>query len=385
VIDGKSVFISIPVLHIGGTEMQTLNLVRVLLNADYNVTVCCYYEFDSSMVAQMKNTGAEVLLMRLKRADGILSLIIKLVKKMSELKPDIVHVQYIAPGLIPVIAAKLAGIKTVFATVHQPGRVYGWKEKTLLRIAARLSTAFFCNSKAVEESWFGDSEIYNPEKNYQGRKHFTIYNGLDAGNIEKIAKSADREEIKELLNISDKKVIGVVGRLRSEKGHALLLNAMVDVIKVIPGSVLLVIGDGTERAHLEEIAKKLGMHGNVIWLGQKDQNEVFQLHGIMDVVAIPSLFEGFGLTAAEAMAAGRPAVCARVDGLTEIVEEGVTGYAVPVNDSGELASYLILLLNNPAKANAMGLQGHQRVKEMFSLERFSEATIAVYQYFSRRT
>jgi L-malate glycosyltransferase len=359
--------------------MQTLNLVRVLLNANYRVTVCCYYEFDSSMVAQMENTGAEVLVMRLKRSDGMLSLTSKLETLFKKLKPDIIHVQYLAPGFLPIVGARLAKIPTIFATVHQPGRTYGWKAKLLLRTAARLCTAFFCNSKSVEESWFGDGELFDPDKTGSRRKHFTIYNGVDVDGIEKIAKSADREKIKEALNIGNKKVIGVVGRLRSEKGQAVLLNAMADVIKVLPDSVLLVVGDGPDRVYLEQISEKLDIDGHVLWLGQRTQREVFELYSIMDVVAVPSIFEGFGLTAAEAMAAMVPVVASRVDGLTEVVENDVTGVLVPTGDSASLASALTGLLSDSEKAREMVQKGQARVRELFSMEKFSQAIQKVYR------
>ncbi len=378
----QNVLIAIPVLLVGGTEIQTLNLVSVLLIAGYQVTVCCYYEFESSMVSKMERTGAKVILMKLKRSDGMLSLVCKLKKIVNELQPDIVHVQYIAPGFVPIVAARLSGIRAIFATVHQPGRLYGWKPRLLIRVALHLCTAFFCNSKSVEESWFGDGEVFSSNKLDLKRKHFTIYNGVRVTNIENIVKEADVQKIKKALNIENKKIIGAVGRLRSEKGQVVLLNAMVEVIKVFADSILLVIGDGPDRAYLEQMTKKLGIDGHVVWLGQKDQNEVFQLYSIMDLVVVPSLFEGFGLSAAEAMAAGLPVVGTRVDGLTELIEDGVTGHTFPVKDSSELAQAVVQLLKDPAKAKAMGQQGHERVEEMFSLERFAESTTSAYRYFT---
>ena len=380
----KSVLIGIPVLNIGGTEIQTLSLVRVLLSAGYQITIYCYYEFNESMVYQMERTGAKVILMKLKRSNGILSLMIKLRRLFNELQPDIVHIQYIAPGLVPIIAARLSGIKTIFATVHQPGRPYGWKPKLLIRIASHLCTAFFCNSRAVEKSWFGDGEIFNPEKIDSKRKHFTIYNAVDICKIERIVKEADTEKIKESLGISNKRVIGVVGRLRSEKGHPVLLNAMGDIIKVLPDSVLLIVGDGPDRVHLEEMAKELGIHGYVKWLGQRDPDEVVELYGIMDVVAVPSLFEGFGLTAAEAMAAGRPVVASKVDGLMEVIRDGLNGLFVSPGDSQAVARAILELLLNPEKAASMGARGRQLVVNEFSLERFQSAILAAYAHYASR-
>lgn len=377
----KKVLIAIPVLLIGGTEMQTLNLVRILIKDSYQVMVCCYYEYNNSMVSQMERAGATVILMKLKRSDGMLSLMIKLKKLFRELQPDIIHVQYVAPGLLPIIAARLAGIKTIFATVHQPGRVYGWKAKVFLKIAVKLCTVFFCNSKAVEESWFGDSEVFNPNKDYKKRKHFTIYNAIDVDHIEQIIKDSDPKKIKNNLRLNDKSVIGVVGRLRWEKGQDILLEAMPEVIKAIPNAILLVVGDGPDRKKLEDKAKELGIENHIIWMGQMDHEEVIKLYTIMDVVAVPSRFEGFGLSAAEAMAAGCPVICSRVDGLTEIIEDGVMGYLFPVGDSKRLAISLINVLSKKQKSVDIANKGKEHIKNNFSIDKFAVSMTTAYQHF----
>ncbi|MBS4033340.1 MAG: glycosyltransferase family 4 protein [Ignavibacterium sp.] len=375
----KHVGIGIPVLLLGGTERQTLALASVLLSGGYKVTVWCYYESDASMISELTKIGAEVLLLGLNRAEGLLSLLDKLKNLWKGMKPDIIHVQYIAPGLIPVIAAKLAGIKTIFATVHQPGRVYGWKEKLFLRTAARLCTAFFCNSKSVEESWFGDSEIFDPNRDYKKRKHFTIYNGVDIEHIEQVVNSTDRQSLKGSLGISDRPVIGVVGRLRWEKGQDILIEAMPEVVRAIPSAMLLVVGDGPDRMSLEQRAKSLELENNILWLGQKSPEEVYQLCSIMDVVVVPSRFEGFGLTAAEAMSASRPVIGSRLDGLTEVVANDVTGLLVSSGDSAALGRALIDLLSDKGKAKEMGEKGRMRVGEFFSVERFQNSVLAAYK------
>ena len=381
--------ICIPVLLIGGTEMQTLSLVRVLTASGYQVSICCYYEIIESVVKQFKETGAETILFRLGRSgerfglSNILKLIRKLISAFRKYRPDIVHVQYLAPGLIPIIAARLSGIRKIFATVHQPGRPYGLKAKLFLRLGACLSTAFFCVSKSAEESWFGDSEVFNPQYVNRKRKHFTMYNAVDALAIARAVDRADCENLRESLGLNERPIIGVVGRLRSEKGHSVLLSAMVNVIKTIPDVQLIVVGDGPERAQLVDKAKTLGIADHVVWLGDKKPEEVFQLYGIMDVVAVPSLFEGFGLTAAEAMAAGRPVVASTVDGLSEVVEHGITGYLFPPGDYKAMAKWLVELLSDTSKAQAMGKAGKQKATQHFSMEHFAESITAAYLYFLR--
>ncbi|MCX5869806.1 MAG: glycosyltransferase [Deltaproteobacteria bacterium] len=375
----NKVVIAIPVLLTGGTEIQTLNLVKVLYGAGYGVVVLCYYEYKSEMVGYMEKAGAEVILLKLQREDGLLSLLKKLIVLFKALSPDIVHVQYVAPGLIPIIAARLAGIKKVIATVHQPGRTYGWKARLMLRFGARLCNLFLCVSKSAEESWFGDSAFFDPELFKKGRNHFTIYNAVDSERIAREAGSKNVAQLRSSLNLAGKKVVGYVGRLRWEKGPHILIAAFAKVVQEIPKTVLLVVGDGPDREDLESQAKKIGIETSIIWLCQKSQQDVFQFYGIMDVVAVPSIFEGFGLVAAEAMAAGLPVVGTAVDGLAEIIIDNETGRLVPPQDADTLAVALIMLLASPKTASMMGSKGQQRVEQHFSLQRFSECTLAAYE------
>jgi len=376
------VFITIPCLLRGGTEIQTLNLARVLVPAGYRVTICCYYEYDADMVRRFEGIGAEVLLVKYERADGLWHLAKWLIRVFKEKKPDIVHVQYLAPGFIPVVAARIARVPVVFATVHQPATFYGLKARLLLRTAARFCNAFFCVSRSAEESWFGDSEFLDPKAINSGRRHFTIYNAVDVARMDDIVQSVGRDEIRRSMKIDARKVIGVVGRLRWEKGQKVLLQAMSEVLRRCPDAVLIVVGDGPNLEDLKKMAEGLGIQEHIIWSGAKTPDEVWRLYSIMDVLAVPSIFEGFGLTAAEGMSAGLPVVASDVDGLREVVEDGVTGYLVPVNDDRALAQRLIQLLNNPEQAQAMGRNGRDRVSRIFSMERFKESIQAVYNHFS---
>jgi glycosyltransferase involved in cell wall biosynthesis len=293
--------------------------------------------------------------------------------------PDVVHVQYLAPGLVPIVAARLAGIRTVFATVHIAGSyAYGRKAKIMLRTAARLCTAFFCVSRGVEEFWFGESAVLNEEGAKAERRHYTIYNAVNVGRIRQSANSPGVEGVRRSLGLSNRPVLGIVGRLTEQKGHSVLLEALPEVISRFPELAVVIIGDGPERQSLEEKATLLGVAGQIVWMGKKSRDEVLGLYGVMDIFVMPSLYEGFGLTAAEAMAAGRPVVASAVDGLEEVVEDGVTGLLVPPGDSVALAAALINLLGHPAKAIEMGRQGKARVQQLFSMERYRESILAAY-------
>ncbi len=382
-LPGRCVLIAIPVLLLGGTEIQTLSLVKALISGGFKVTVVCYHEYDHSIVDRFEAAGAKVLLMRYERTKGLWQLAKGLMKVYRDRKPDIVHVQYIAPGLIPIVAAKLAGIKTIYATVHIAGRIaYGLKAKILLRLASSLCTAFFCVSKGVEEFWFGSSELFDSMTADKKRKHFTIYNAVDTVKIAQIVAQANSEGLRGLLDIKGKSVVGIVGRLARQKGHAILLDALPEVIKGFPNVALLVIGIGPEEKVLRQQAQALGLEDHIIWLGEKRQEEVFQLYGIMDILVMPSLYEGFGLTATEAMAAGLPVVGTSVDGLCEIIKDNVTGYVVPAGNASELARAILKLLGDDDLSRRMGVAGRQRVAELFSCKKFGESWLGAYRGLS---
>ncbi len=323
----RHVLIGLPVLLVGGTEVQALSLVRALLSGGYRVTVCCYYEFDEEVAIWFREAGAEVLLLRLVRDQQrfsigtILRLVMMLFSLFRRVRPDVVHIQYLAPGLIPVLAASLARVPVIFATVHIAGSiVYGRKAKTLLRLAALFCTCFICVSRGVEEFWFGDSEIFDPANVNKSRKHFTVYNAIDTVAIANAISAVDKHKMKEMLGIAGRPVIGIVGRLAHQKGHTILINAMAEVIKAFPDVVLMIIGEGPERKKLGEKASALNINKNILWMGEQRQNKVFEFYAIMDIFAMPSLYEGFGLTAAEAMAADVPVVELKLKGYRKLLK-----------------------------------------------------------------
>ncbi len=383
----KAVVIAVPMLLRGGTEIQTLALARVLREERYRVIVCCYYEFEANVVEEFQKEGAEVHRLQLRRFDKkysysqMITLLWKLSFFFKKIAPDIVHVQYVAPGLVPILAAKLAGVKTVFATIHYPRYIFGKREERFVHIASRLCTMFFCNSLATERSWFGTGMMYDSAEFNLSRRHCTIYNSIDVHRIEKFSGSVNRTAFKKKLGVTNKYIIGVVARLRSEKGHSFLLHAMKQVLQSAPSTTLAVIGDGPDKFALQSLAEKLHIDSNILWLGSKSQEETFQLYGVMDVVVVPSEFEGFGLSAAEAMAASLPVIASGVGGLREVVDDGKSGILVSFGDVEKMTSSLLELLSDAERAKDMGKRGKERIEQLFSFSRFQQAISRAYEEF----
>lgn len=373
------VVLLLPVMLRGGTEYQTLALARVLVAADYRVVVCGYYEHDREMADAFREAGCEVSLLGMRRSQGLPRLFGRLRRLLGAWQPAVAHVQYAAPGLVPVLAARAAGVTRVFATVHQPGGRFGWQEKSLLRVASRLCTAFCCVSQAVEASWFGDSALFDPARGRAGRRHFTLYNAVDTNAIRPAEDGDARERLKESLGLAGKRVVGVVGRLRGEKGQAELVALMPSVIAAVGDAVLVIVGDGPDREGLRALAERSGVGERVLGVGWRSHAETCALYAAMDVVAVPSAFEGFSLAAAEAMAAGIPVVARDVDGLREVVVDGETGYLVSAARGEGFVAPLVRVLKNPRLAEALGRAGRERVERLFSLEQYRASVCAFYR------
>jgi glycosyltransferase involved in cell wall biosynthesis len=172
-------------------------------------------------------------------------------------------------------------------------------------------------------------------------------------------------------------VVGVVGRLEAQKGHTYLLDAWPDVRRDFPGARLLVVGDGALRAELEARALGPGLHGSVTFTGFRA--DVPRVLAALDVLVLPSLYEGMPLTVIEASAMGLPVVATAVDGTPEVVRDGETGRLVPPARPAALADALRALLADPARARAMGRAGRAHVLARFDLDTQVEATARVYR------
>ncbi|MFL6263071.1 MAG: glycosyltransferase family 4 protein [Thermoanaerobaculia bacterium] len=157
-----------------------------------------------------------------------------------------------------------------------------------------------------------------------------------------------------------------VGRLRIRKGVEVLLEALRELRRGVPGAVLRIAGNGEHRAALERAAADLGLVGPAVtFLGTQSAAQVRTLlHGAAALV-IPSTYEGMPLVVVEAMDAGVPIVASAVSGIPEVVEDGETGWLVPPEDPEALARALEEVLADPAEARRRGEAGRRRAAERY--------------------
>ncbi len=161
------------------------------------------------------------------------------------------------------------------------------------------------------------------------------------------------------------------------KGIRYLLQALRHLRGEVPFHLTVVHRPGSKGA--PRLVQQLGLHGRVTFLERLSTDELVRQYNRAQVLVSPSLYEGFGLPAAEAMACGTPVVTTTAGALSEIVEDGVSGMLVPPGDTEALAAAIRTLLEDPARCRAMGEAGARRARERFSWERTAEETIALYE------
>ena len=220
----------------------------------------------------------------------------------------------------------------------------------------------------------------------EGVRQVLVGSGVDPARIHVVASGVDgarfaaaddvrrRERARHGLDAATF-VIATVGALETRKGHAVLLEALAALVD-LPFQVLCA-GAGSQAGALAARRDALGLAVRVRFLGELA--DVVPLLAAADLVVMPSLQEGLGVAALEAMAAGKPVVASRVGGLVEVVDDGVTGILVEPGDATSLAAALRMLASDRDRAARFGAAGRARVERRFSMRAMAEGTVAVYR------
>ena len=172
-------------------------------------------------------------------------------------------------------------------------------------------------------------------------------------------------------------IVGNVAALAAHKGQRHLVAAAAKVIREIPDTRFLIVGEGELKEPLERQIHELGLTRHVILAGFRA--DALGLMKSFDVFAMSSVTEGLGSAMLEAMAASRAVVGTRAGGIPEAIVHEVTGLLVPTHDDQALASAIVALLNDPDRRRLFGAAGRARVIDEFSVDRMVQRTVAAYK------
>jgi len=344
-------------LGVGGIERLLENVLPRLRDFGHDVEVFCLWQ-GGAVAEKLKQDGFTVHLA------GVQSYwnpgnVIRTSRSIRRLGVDLIHTHGSFANIFAGFAGMLPGFPPFIIQHHTiwTGGVFRRQvlaEKSAGRKAARV----LCVSHATADS-LTNAGIVSREKIR------VVHNGIE---IDRFPDTG----------ASDRRRIISVGSLSPHKGHMVLLEAMGLVLQQCPDAFLTLVGDGSERIRIEERIKEFDLGDHV------------RLEGIVDDVqgclssaglfVFPSIErEGLGIAALEAMASGLAVVASDCGGISEIVEQGVTGVLVPPGDPAALASAVIRLISDREEAGRLAAAGRRRVEEHFTIEQTCRELLAVYE------
>jgi glycosyltransferase involved in cell wall biosynthesis len=363
------------VLHVlstllpGGSEISVLRLLAALDRRRYDLRVA-FLRGEPILAPDFEAIEAPVVdLGPCANFDPLCCL--RLRRYVARERIRLVHTHMDVADFHGALAARLGGVRAVVSTKHAPDEFRTrrtWKRGPFLlmeRLAYAMDDAVIVVSDGL--ATFLESSEHLPR-----RKMAIIGHGVAAP-----AAPVPRAEARRALGLRPlDPLLGAVGRLSPEKGHAHLLRALPAILRALPGAGLVLAGEGGQRRALEEEAGRLGVADRVEFLGQR--RDVARVLAALDLFVQPSLYEGFGLSLLEAMAAGLPVVASRVGGIPEIVDDGESGVLVPPGDPDALAAASIAILLDPATARRLGGTAALRARERHSIESEAARVDALY-------
>ncbi len=357
---------------VAGMERHLLTLLPGLQARGLDARLIVLVERDKPMdsyIAQMQQHGVPTEAMVIGR-DFDPGLIGRLARKFREHSADAVHTHLIHADIHGVIAAQRAGVRQIFFTGHNDDRFRRrWPVRLMQGWLWRQVTAGIAISEALRQ--FVISKEFAPPD----RVH-TVHYGLDAASLQP-TPDARAKLCQELGLPTHAPLVGSVCRLTEQKGLTHAIRAFWQITEQAGGAHYVIVGDGPLREALQQEAKGFKIDHRVHFLGWR--NDAIDLIAALDVLLIPSLWEGFGLIALEAMAMRTPIIASRVSALPEIVENGVTGYLAPPADPMAMAECLLDLIRHPDLARQMGESGRRRLESDFDVDRMIDGTLKVYQ------
>ncbi len=203
-----------------------------------------------------------------------------------------------------------------------------------------------------------------------------IRNGVDTSRFD---VKINYELVKQRYALPNEKLILFVGRLVHEKGVHVLIGAVPKVLATYTNVKFVIVGEGGMKESLLSETWNFGVSHKVFFTGFVDRKTLITLYKVSDLAVFPSLYEPFGITALEAMAAQVPVVVSDVGGLSEIVEHDKTGVKIYPNNSDSLAWGVVKVLTNPNYADSLRQNAYRKIVEEYNWDKIAGEVVEIYR------
>ena len=279
----------------------------------------------------------------------------------KETHPDVVHLHNPTPTVYAAMAARMAGVPSIVSTRHN---LVASPRRLILEFKYAIATTF-CD-------WIAgicDATTNNLKNAHSipARKIVRVYNGTDP--VSRVTH--------EHWPLKTGFTLVYVGRLEPVKNHVLLLNAIQAALGSMPGLRLWMVGDGSERKTLENLASELGIDSQVTYFGQ--QLDVAPFFSAADAFIMSSKSEGLPISLLQAFSLGLPAIVTDVGGMAEVVRLARAGFTVSATDPAEMAAAILRLAANNTERERFSRNAEEAFQLRFTLQIMVDAYMDLYR------
>jgi len=359
-------------LQNGGAELLLLQTLKGLNKKIFSPAVCSVFG-GNDLVPLFKNEHIPVFDLGLKHRSEILIGVSRLRRILIRNRIDILHTHLFEASILGRVSAKLSGRTKIITTQHNmfennqrlTCQVRKWMDKK----TSRWNCAHVAVSAAVKDDIKRNLCVPHAIE--------VIYNGVLPRTFDK-SKVEMRLQIRNEIGIPhDAFVFSNVGRLHEEKGHEYLIRAFNALRKRYTYAVLIIAGDGPNIEALKKLALDFNLLGkHLFFLGRVE--DPYPILMSSDVFVIPSIYEGFGMAAIEAMQVGIPVIASDTGGLREIIMKDNNGQLVPPRDVQALTDAMQQLIENDELRSRYSQSGPKTVEKHFLLHQNIEKLERLY-------
>jgi glycosyltransferase involved in cell wall biosynthesis len=369
----------IDTIGIGGAEQMLVNLLTELTRQGHDTKVASLHPprtpTDALVKDALERGGAEVVILSKHNKWNLLAGAMNIARQGRQTGAEVIHAHLLFPSLY-VGLARLLGLTHARTCVTYHNLAYApgcnkpgpglWIRRLLNALTSRLGMdGRIAVSQAVADHYravlgLGQIDV--------------IPNAIALGGINEVAAS-----IGPALRMADDSLhIVLPGRLVHEKGHSVFIAALSKLLAEGINVRATFAGFGPLRALLEQQVSNANIVDRVTFTGALPHRELLRTIALADIVVVPSLFEGFGMAAAEGMALGRPVIAARTGGLADIISDGKTGLLVKAGDAVELVGAIKRLAADPDLRGRIGRAARAHVEEQFAAQQIASRVSAFY-------
>jgi glycosyltransferase involved in cell wall biosynthesis len=349
-----------------GAEAVILNMSRALNESSHS----------SSLGVFSNSANPNLQLHEAATAQGVESHLISCVGQIDRTVPpsirelanrtdaDVVHAHGYKADIYCYFALRGSGVPLV-STCHT------WYDNDLTVSLYGKADRFTLRSYAAVVAVSEDVRQRLLKAGVRKEKIHIVRNGIDLRPFDNAAPSLHN------LSSQSASTVGLIGRLATEKGVDIFLRAAARVLKELPATNFVVVGEGPDREQLELLIDELQIRNNLFMLGRRD--DMPGVYASLDIMVSASRREGLPMAILEGMASSRPVIATAVGAVPDVIVDGSTGVLVPSENIEALASKIVTLLNNRTQRESLGAAAKKLVEQEFSAERMTADYLHIYE------